>query len=374
MKSSFIIGKIKGIIIEVNISWFIIFFIITYSLATSYFPVLYPDFSISTNWLLGCIITVFYFVSVLLHELSHSLVSKRLGIPVNKITLFIFGGIARLDREPDSPGDEFKISIAGPAMSLALFALFMLLEKILNRFGASQVVVVTLSYLSSVNLLLAIFNLIPAFPMDGGRVLRSIIWRVTGDLQKATKYSSSMGTLFGNIFIVLGVILVFNGSLLSGIWLAFIGWFIIQLSLSNYQTMLITNIFDKIYIREFMTSNVTTVDYSISVQELIENYFYKYKFIIFPVKRNDEIIGVVRIETVKALDKELRAQTTVGSITIPINPDLTVSPGDNVSKAMTKLFKNDIGRVLVMDQGNLIGIISSTDILKYLNIYKKLNK
>lgn len=374
MKSSFIIGKIKGIIIEVNISWFIIFFIVTYSLATSYFPVLYPDFSISTNWLLGCIITVFYFVSVLLHELSHSLVSKRLGIPVNKITLFIFGGIARLDREPDSPGDEFKISIAGPAMSLALFALFMLLEKILNRFGASQVVVVTLSYLSSVNLLLAIFNLIPAFPMDGGRVLRSIIWRVTGDLQKATKYSSSMGTLFGNIFIVLGVILVFNGSLLSGIWLAFIGWFIIQLSLSNYQTMLITNIFDKIYIREFMTSNVTTVDYSISVQELIENYFYKYKFIIFPVKRNDEIIGVVRIETVKALDKELRAQTTVGSITIPINPDLTVSPGDNVSKAMTKLFKNDIGRVLVMDQGNLIGIISSTDILKYLNIYKKLNK
>ena len=374
MKSSFIIGKIKGIIIEVNISWFIIFSLVTYSLATSYFPVSYPGFSMPTNWLLGCIIAVLFFVSVLLHELSHSLVSKRLGIPVNKITLFIFGGIAQIDKEPDTPDDELKISIAGPAMSLVLFALFMLLAKILNLFGASQVVVVALSYLSSANLLLTIFNLIPAFPMDGGRVLRSIIWRVTGDLQKATKYSTSLGTLFGNFFIILGVFVAFNGNLLSGIWLAFIGWFIIQLAQSNYQTVVIKNIFDKIYIREFMTSNVTTVDYSISVQELIENYFYKYKFIIFPVKRNDEIVGVVSVETVKDIDKELRAKTTVGSIAIPINPDLTVSSGDNVSKAMTKLYKNGIGRVLVMDQGNLIGIISSTDILNYLNIYMELDK
>jgi len=374
MKNSFKIGKIKGIMIEVDLSWFIIFFLVAYSLATSYFPSVYPDFGATVNWLLGFAVAVFYFISVILHELSHSLVSIKLGIPVNRITLFIFGGMAQIEKEPDSPATELKISIAGPAMSLLLFALFLLLANLADNLGAPQAAVAPLSYLSSVNLLLAIFNLIPAFPLDGGRVLRSIIWRATGDFQKATKYSSSIGTVFGNLFIVFGVLWALNGSLVNGIWIALIGWFVIQLSQSNYQSVFIENILDKIYIREFMTSAVVTVDYDISVKELIEHYFYKYKFIIFPVIKDDEIIGVVNIEGVKALDRELRSMTRVRTITIPMNPDLVVSPGDNVSNAMAKIFRNGIGRVLVMDQGSLIGIVSSTDILNYINIYKEFNK
>jgi Zn-dependent protease/predicted transcriptional regulator len=374
MKNSFVIGKIKGIMIEINISWFIIFALVTYSLAASYFPVNYPEMDPTSRWVLGIIISLMFFVSVLLHELSHSLVSVSLGIPIKKITLLIFGGIAQIEKEPDEPIKELKIAIAGPAMSIFLFALFMLLANIFIYIGAPEVVVVPFAYLSSVNLVLAIFNLVPAFPMDGGRVLRALIWHFSGDLQKATKFSSDMGRLFAYFLIFTGVFLILSNDFLNGIWLAFIGWFINQMSQSSYQSMVMSDIFDKIHISEFMTDKVVVVDYHISVQELVDSYFYKYKFAIFPVKRNEEIIGIVHAGSVKTLQKESRIQNDVGSIITPLADNFIVSPEDTVSAAMAKLFGNGIGRVLVMDQGNLIGIVSNTDILNYLRLYNQLNR
>jgi Zn-dependent protease/CBS domain-containing protein len=374
MKGSFKIGKIKGILIEVNASWFVIFALVTYTLASGYFPVYYPDFDPTTRWVSSSAIALLFFVSVLLHELSHSLVSIKLGMPVKSITLFIFGGIAQIEQEPDEPMKELKMAIAGPGMSIFLFGLFLLLSIIFKNFGAPEAAVVSLGYLSTINLSLAIFNLVPAFPLDGGRVLRAIIWRFTGNLQRSTKITSAMGSIFGYFLIAFGVLLLLNNYIINGIWLVFIGWFINQMSKDSYQSMLLSDIFDKINIREFMTGKVVTVDRSMSVQELVDNYFYKYKFAIFPVSQDGRIIGIVSAASVKQLETGTRSQATVGSITTPLSDKLIISPDDIVSTAMTRLRSNGIGRVLVMDQDNLLGIVSNTDILNYLWIRNQINK
>jgi Zn-dependent protease/CBS domain-containing protein len=374
MKGSFKIGKIKGILIEVNASWFVIFALVTYTLASGYFPVYYPDFDSTTRWVSSSVIALLFFVSVLLHELSHSLVSLKLGMPVKRITLFIFGGIAQIEQEPDEPMKELKMAIAGPAMSIFLFGLFFLLSIISKNFGAPEAAIVSLDYLSTINLSLAIFNLVPAFPLDGGRVLRAIIWRFSGNLQKSTKITSAMGSIFGYFLIAFGVLLLLNNYIINGIWLVFIGWFINQMSKDSYQSMLLSDIFDKINIREFMTGKVVTVDRSISIQELVDNYFYKYKFAIFPVSQDGRIIGIVSAANVKQIETGARSQTTVGSITTPLSDKLIVSPNDIVSTAMTRLRSNGIGRVLVMEQDNLLGIVSNTDILNYLWIRNQINK
>ncbi|MHC1721077.1 MAG: site-2 protease family protein [Clostridiaceae bacterium] len=374
MKNSFVIGKIKGIQIEIDFSWFFIFALVTYSLVSGYFPYYYPDLGTTEKWVLGSIIALMLFVSVLLHELSHSLVSVKAGIQVKKITLFIFGGVAQIEKEPDTPVNEIKIALAGPAMSIFLFVLFMLFVYVLNYIKAAEILIIPFVYLSNVNLVLALFNLIPAFPLDGGRVLRALIWKFSGNLEKATKFSTNMGRLFGYLLILFGIVLILNNYLINGIWLSIIGWFVNQMSRSSYQSTAMSIIFDKIHINEFMTEKVITVDYSISVQELIDKYIYKYKYAVFPVKRNEDIIGVVGAGSVKGLPVEERSQNSVGSITSPLTENLVVKPGDTVSEAMTKLFGNGIGRVLVVDQGKLIGIVSKTDILNYLRIYSEINR
>lgn len=374
MKGSVVIGKFKGIQIEVNGSWLVIFGLVTYMLATNYFPQNYPDWHPVLRWLMGSIIALLLFVSVLLHELSHSLVSKSLGIQVKKISLFIFGGIAQIEKEPDSPGKELKIGIAGPAMSVFLFIFLTLLANIIANFGAPEIILVPLTYIAQVNLILAIFNMVPAFPMDGGRVLRALIWHFSGNLQKATKISSSMGGLFGYFLIFTGIFWVMTGDIINGIWFILIGWFINQASHASYQQTVMSNLFDEIRVSAFMTAKVIAVDYHISVQELVDSYFYNFKFTSFPVKRFDEVIGIVNLDRVRSVPREAWKQTTAGGITTPLEDNLVVSPNDTVSTAMTKIFGNSIGRVLVMDQAALIGIVSRTDILNYLRIHSQVNR
>ncbi len=374
MKDSLVIGRVKGIQIEVHLSWFIIFALVTFSLATGYIPNNYPGLDQMTRWIIGGIVALMFFLSVLLHELSHSLLSISAGIPVKKITLFIFGGVSQLDKEPDEPLKELKIAIAGPAMSLFLSVLFFLLATLSRNIGAHEVFYVLFAYLSSANMVLAIFNLVPAFPLDGGRVVQALIWYFSGNLQKARKFSSAMGRVIGYVFIYFGIFMVLNGNILNGVWFAFIGWFINQMSQSSYQSMVMSDIFDKIFVSDFMTDKLEIVDDNLSVQALLEGYFYKYKYAVFPVRSNERITGIVSVESIKKTPRELRTQTTVRSITTPLTDNLIVRPGDTVSAAITKLFGNSVGRVLVMDQENLMGIVSKTDILNYLRIYSQLNK
>lgn len=372
MKGSFVIGKIKGIQIEIHASWLIVFGLVSFVLATNYFPQNHPDFDPSLRWFLASLMALLLFVSVLLHELSHSVVSIREGIEVKKISLFIFGGLAQMEGEPDNPTKELKIAIAGPAMSVMLFLIFTILANVLSLLGASEIVLIPISYIGTVNLILAIFNLVPAFPLDGGRVLRALIWHYKGNLQLATKIASSFGGFFGYFLMFLGIFWVFSGAFLSGIWFVFIGWFINQASQSSYQHTVMSDIFNKIPVREFMTSNVVVVDYYISIQDLVDNYFYKYKFTSFPVRKNEEIIGIVNINNIRNIPKDIWHQTTVEKATTPLEENLVISSDNTVANAMKKLFVNGIGRILVMDGSKLLGIVSKTDILNYIRIHSQL--
>ncbi len=374
MKSSFSLGKVKGIQLEVNISWFVIFGLVTFTLATSYFPQNYPDWDPVLYWFLGSTIALLLFASVLLHELAHSLVSASQGIPVSKISLFIFGGLAQIEKEPDEPGKELKIAIVGPATSILLYVLFMFLAKIVAFFAISEVAVVLLTYVADVNLVLAIFNMVPAFPLDGGRVLRALIWYFKGNLQNATKIASLMGSIFGYFLIFIGILGVLTGLVINGIWFIFIGWFINQASQSSYEQMVMSDIFNKIHVSEFMSENIMLVDSHLSVQELVDNYFYKYRFASFPVGKNDEVIGIIDRNSIMNIPREAWSQTAVSNIIVPLQDNLIVSPDDTVTVAMTKLFSNGIGRVLVMDQTRLRGIVSRTDILNYIRIHSQLNQ
>lgn len=374
MRRSISLGKIKGIEIEINISWFIIFGLTAYMLASSYFPQYYPQWSTAMMWISSIVIALLLFTSVLIHELSHSLVSIGMGIQVKRISLFIFGGIAQIEEEPNDPLKELKIALAGPAMSVLIFVILSLLSNIFSHFQTPEYFLVILTYVANVNLVLAVFNMVPAFPLDGGRVLRALLWHFKGSMQNATKIASSLGNLFGFALISLGIFLMLTGYFFNGIWFIFLGWFINQASQSSYQSTIMSDIFNKIHISEFMTAKVIIVDYYISLMELTDNYFFKYKYASFPVRKDEEIIGLISLDNMKKVDRAEWSQTTVGRITTPLSENLIVSPNDSVSAAMKKLFGNGLGRVLVMDQGNLIGIVSKTDILNYIRIYGQLGQ
>ncbi|MDW7668822.1 MAG: site-2 protease family protein [Bacillota bacterium] len=374
MKGSLTLFKIKDIEIQLHISWIIIFTLISFSMATGYLPMNYPEVQPYIYWLFGGGIALLMLVSVLLHELSHSIVSKSLGVEVKTITLFIFGGIAQMDEEPDTPIKELKIAIAGPLMSIFLFVIFSVLAYLVNFINSSAILIGSIRYVSTINLVLAVFNMVPAFPMDGGRVLRSIIWKVKDDLTFATKIASSMGDMFGYFLIFLGLYWAFTGNIADGIWFVFIGWFIKNLSESSYQNMLMSDMFNKIHIREFMTKDVVSIERSISVEKVIKEYFYKYKYNSFPVVQGEEVKGIINVQRLKDVDRERRAQTPVGEIALPIEDKYTVDPKCKVKTAMDKIFSNDLGRVLVIEDEKLLGIISRTDILNYIRVYGKLQE
>ncbi|OHW63266.1 putative zinc metalloprotease Rip3 [Andreesenia angusta] len=373
MKNSITIGKVKGIDIEINISWLVVFGLVTFTLAMSFFPANYPEWSSFARWSLAAIMAIALFGSVLLHELSHSVVSIGLGIDVKKITLFIFGGVAQIEREPDDPVKELKIAIAGPMMSLAIAITTLVASRLLSLVEAPEFVTVPITYIANVNLILAFFNMIPAFPLDGGRVLRAAIWKAKGDIEVATRIASAAGGVFGYLIIFLGIFLALTGNIVNGIWFVFIGWFINQASQSSYQNLIVNDIFGKIKVRKFMSENPVTVNSSISIKDMVEDYIYKYKYSSFPVKSRDRVIGIVNIERIKSTQRDSWEYTDVEAVTEKLNESLVVSPEDSVAEAMNKIFRNEIGRVLVMDGDTLVGIVSRTDILNHIRIYNQLH-
>ena len=358
--------KILGIQISLDYTWFIVFGLVAWSLAQGYFPLIIPGLGTFTYILMGVISAVLLFACVLIHELSHSYTSNKLGLDIKEITLFIFGGIAKLTKEPDDPMTELKIAVAGPAASIALAAIFWVLMQIANAFSIYPVLSAIFEYLAMINMVLVIFNMIPGFPLDGGRVLRALWWKKTGDLQKATQIASRVGKGFAALLIGFGFFQIFMGNFIGGLWMIFIGMFLQQTADSSYRQLLVKKTLERIKVGDAMTRNVVTITEDSTLTTVVEKYFFGYHFVGFPVSSDGRITGMLTLNNVRLVPKEEWDTTLVRDVINKISPDAILSPEDNAMDALSRMIDLDTGRVLVMDGDKLIGIITRRDIMKLM--------
>ena len=358
--------KILGVQISLDYTWFIVFGLVAWSLAQGYFPLIIPGLGTFTYILMGVISAVLLFACVLIHELSHSYTSNKLGLDIKEITLFIFGGIAKLTKEPDDPMTELKIAVAGPAASIALAAIFWVLMQIANAFSIYPVLSAIFEYLAMINMVLVIFNMIPGFPLDGGRVLRALWWKKTGDLQKATQIASRVGKGFAALLIGFGFFQIFMGNFIGGLWMIFIGMFLQQTADSSYRQLLVKKTLERIKVGDAMTRNVVTITEDSTLTTVVEKYFFGYHFVGFPVSSDGRITGMLTLNNVRLVPKEEWDTTLVRDVINKISPDAILSPEDNAMDALSRMIDLDTGRVLVMDGDKLIGIITRRDIMKLM--------
>jgi Zn-dependent protease len=361
--------KIRGIQIIIDYTWFIIFFLVIYSMAESYFPQTQKHFTTPQYWIMGLAAATLLFASVLLHELAHSFVAIKHGIRVVSIRLFIFGGLAQVSSEPTSGRHEFLIALAGPVTSMALAFGFGGLYVMLFFSGTLRPVAAIALYLATANFILTVFNMIPGFPLDGGRILRAILWDRWNDVARATKVVSQLGNAFALFLMVLGALLFFfSPNLITGLWMIFIGLFMKQSAVGSYQAMVIKQALTGVRIRQIMTEKVVTVDWLVSVEELVRDYIYKYQFTNFPVFNREEFLGMVSLAEVKSVPKELWAFKQVRDIMIPADAVPFLGPDDDATDALSRMVTEDRGRMLVVEEGRLVGIVSRRDILNLFKI------
>ncbi len=370
MPGSLRIGKIFGIDIYIHISWVIILVLLTWSLAVGWFPVLYHGFSAVTYWVLGFIAAVLLFVSVLLHELAHSLVARARGLPVKNITLYIFGGVSNIEKEPGSPGIEFQIAVVGPLTSLLIgvlaFVLFFLLGQYSPALGA------ILWYLGLANILLGIFNLIPGFPLDGGRVLRSIVWKIDGNLRRATRIVTVVGQIIAYLFILVGIWLFFVGYFIDGLWLGFIGWFLLSSAQSANSEVMLQSVFRGVTVSEVMNTAPTTVPANISLQKLVDEYFLPLGLRSAFVIQGDRLAGLITLSDIRHVPREEWGQTPVGLAMIPRDRLHIVSPQQSLNDVLPLMAGRDVNQLPVVQDERLVGVLSRDAIVRYLEIRRNL--
>ncbi len=360
------VAKIFNIPIKLDLSWFIILAFITWTLAAGYFPSKYPELDKFTYLVMGLCSALLLFVSVLLHELSHALVARRHNIPIRGITLFIFGGIAEMEKEPPTAKSEILMASAGPLCSGILAFLFLLLGNLCTNFLPYAPIIGILQYCLFINTALMIFNLLPGFPLDGGRILRAIIWNSTGDLKKATYTTSRIGSSMGLFFIIFGFFNIFTGNFIGGLWLALIGMFIKSAADSSYQQLVSGNVLQGIKISEIMTRDLITVNSSITLERLVDDYFLKHRYNSYPVVSDGTLLGIVSIHNVKQIPREEWKEVDVSKVLDASIIDFCVNPDDDATLAMSRMIKNGLGRVPVLDSGKLVGIVSNKDIMQIL--------
>ncbi len=366
MNHSLKIGRIFGIDLEVHFSWVIVFVFFSYTLSKQ-FGQLEPGFSTLEYWAAGMITTILIFMSVLVHELSHSLTALREGISIRKITLFIFGGVAQMEHEPQSSNSELKIASAGPLASFILALIFGSVYYFLFLVSEGMVVL-ALGTLAIVNIMMAIFNLIPAFPLDGGRILRAIIWKVLKNLLHATRLAVSVGSMFAFLGMGLGFFFLLVLGRIEGLWYLFLGWLLHQAGHASYNQLLFHQAFAGVKISEIMSTEVKTVPPDISIENLVE-LFYRHRVSAFPVVYGSTLHGMVTLHQVKDIPQDKWPFKTAAYIMTPLKDCLVVSPRDDAAKIMTKMAVENLGRILVVENDRLTGILTRTDMMRFLKMH-----
>lgn len=365
---SFKIFKLLGFQIKIDPSWLILAILVTWSLARGYFPFRYESLPLHTYWIMGAIGTIGLFLSIVLHELGHSIISRRQGIPMKGITLFIFGGVAEMHEEPATARSEFFMAIIGPVISVLLGIGFYLVYLVGRQFELPVSVSGIFFYLGWINLVLAVFNMLPAFPLDGGRVLRSFLWKRKGNLRQATRLASRIGSGFGAFLILLGVLSVLFGSFIGGMWWFLIGLFLRQAAKSSYVQMEIRDALKGEPIGRFMNPDPITVPADISISDLVHYYVYAHHFHMFPVVQDSKILGSISTQEIKKIPKKEWDHRSVGEALVPCSTDTIVSPETDAMDVLSLLQRTGRSRLPVMDGDRLAGVISLKDLLGFLSL------
>lgn len=385
------LGQIAGIEIRVDWSLLVIFFLIANSLALGLFPGWHPDWGQALIWGTALGAAVALLASVLAHELSHALAGRALGIPIRRITLFVFGGIAQMEQEPPNWRAELGMAIVGPVTSAVLGVLFLLvagfavgpvepdLADPARLFASLGVGATLMLWLGQVNLVLAAFNLVPAFPLDGGRVLRALTWAITGDLRRATRWASGVGQGFAWFLIATGVAMTlgarvpfFGTGLLGGLWLAFIGWFLNNAAALSYRQLLIREALRDIPVSRLMLTQFATVPPNLSVSALVEAYLLPSEQRAFPVVADGRLEGMVCLREVRRLERAAWEATAVCDIMVPADKLAFARPDDGASEALAVLAGRNVNQLPVVEDGRVCGLVRREDILKWLALYADL--
>lgn len=360
----FRIGKLFGIPLEVNASWFLIFFLVAVSLTTSYLPAALPGRSNVVYVALAMVTTFAFFGSIVIHEFAHSIVARAGGLRISKITLFVFGGVSQMDEEPRGPRQEFLMAAAGPAMSLVLGGIGLLTLSLLGK-NASPLISVPLNYLTFINFSVAIFNLLPGFPLDGGRVLRSILWGITGDVLKATRWASRAGQAIGYLLVSVAVLGVLRGTL-DLIWFAVIGWFLASLAAVAYQQQVVRTRLANVPLSNVMSSPVVTVPGETTLEEMAHSYFLGGRHSRYPVVADGHVVGLVELQSTRDVPRARWADVTVAEVSRRDLAEVVATPDTSVDHVLARLEPSGPGAVLVVEDGRLAGIVTRADVIRLL--------
>ena len=365
MRDSFTIGRIAGISVGVNWSWLIVFALITWTLATSIFPSTNPGLADGAYVAMALIAALLFFTSLLLHEYGHALQARRDGMEIEGITLWLFGGVAKFRGMFPSAGAEFRIAIAGPLVSLALGLLFLGVPLLL---GLPATVDGVLFWLGSINIALLVFNLLPALPLDGGRVLRSILWYARGEFVSATRLAAGIGRGFGYIFVAAGVALIVFASPVTGIWLAFVGWFLLQAAGAEDRYVAAREALGGLRVRDVMARDPVTAPAGITLGEFMDDVAWSRPYTTYPVTENGEVVGLLQFRRVAEVPRAEWDSRTVRDCMIPRDEVPVVEQDDELVLAAGEVAEHEVNRALVLDAGRLVGLLSVTDVARALQM------
>ncbi len=354
------IFRIFDIDVKLHYSWWFIFALLAWSLATHYFPQQLPNLPLSTHWAVGIVAALFLFISVLLHELSHSLVAKAKNIKVESITLFFFGGVAGITKEDMKPFSEFIMAIAGPLFSLILAGLFYLL----HTNAQNPIITVTALYLAQLNLILAIFNLVPGFPLDGGRAFRAILYAYYKDLKKATKIAATVGKLFAGFLIIVGIFGLTSGYGANGVWLVLLGGFLYLIANVSYEQVVIKETLSSIKISHLMKRNFPALNPESTFTDFLKKYknAEKTTFLV----RNDKFTGILDLRKLTRLPPKLHAVTKIKQLSLPLSQIKTLDSKQNAYQAFKTFAEQDLELLPITEKRKFVAIIERNSLLNRL--------
>lgn len=366
MNGSIRLGTIRGIPLSISASWIIVFVLFLWSFAAAYYPDRYPGWTTQAYFAAGLTTTLLFFASIVVHELGHALVASRFGIRTRRITLLPIGGMAEIEREAEKPAEEFAIGIAGPATSLLLGALF------LGLYFASRPISVPLGgiavYLGLVNIALAAFNLIPGYPMDGGRVLRAIVWARTKSYSRGTRVAASVGSLVAYGFIAIGVVLLFNGQIANGVILAFTGWFVLTSAQGSVQQLTLQQELTGVTVEQVMTRDFAVVQAGTTLAQVIGGTFLAYNTRAGAVEQAGRFVGIVTLSDVMRVPQDRWQATFVEAAMVPLAQLTSVGPDDQVLAALERIHEGSFNQLPVVAEGHIVGLLTRSDLLRFVQL------